>query len=90
MSSSEEHGCSAAEQFIRKADNSSRRATEAAADRRASENKERERRLVEAADKLAAGYDLKKMKEEGFRAAELKALGADLPALVTAGYSVKS
>ena len=29
------------------------------------------------------------MYREGFRAAELKALGADLPALVTAGYSVK-
>ena len=90
MSSSEEHGCSAAEQFARKADTACRRATEAvAADRRASENKERERRLVEAANKLAAGYDLKRMKEEGFRAAELRTLGADLPALVTAGYSVK-
>jgi hypothetical protein len=89
MSGSEEHLCSAAGHFTRKADNASRRAAEAAAaDRRASENKERERRLFEAANKLAAGYDLKRMKEEGFRAAELRALGADLPALVTAGYSV--
>jgi len=38
---------------------------------------------------LDAGYDLKRMKREGFTAAELGALGADLPALVAAGYCAR-
>ncbi len=33
---------------------------------------------------LETGYDLMRMKKEGFTAAELGALGADLPALVAA------
>ena len=53
--SSEERGGSVVDQVRQEAENAGRRAADAAAaDRRASEKNERERRLVEAADKIAA------------------------------------